>query len=90
MVDFSTIINNKRVSSSYFSFLKSLKAEKMRPTNEKTVYQMRNEKDKHKRKQYARELFELLWKEMTAIAPIEVAEIVDKNESKLKAPDLDV
>jgi predicted acylesterase/phospholipase RssA len=61
----------------------------IRPTNEKTVYQMRNEKDKHKRQQYARELFELLWKEMTAIATIEVAEI-EKNESNLKAPDLDV
>lgn len=61
------------------------------PTDEKTLYQMRTEQDNRKREQYAEELFELLWKEMTTagVATSSRTETQLK-QSKLKASDLDM
>jgi NTE family protein len=62
-----------------------------KPTNRKTVYQMRTEQDNHKREEYAEELFELLWKEMRAAATATPGrKEVQLKESKLKASDLDL
>jgi NTE family protein len=64
-----------------------------KPTaNGKTIHQMRTERDKRKREEYARELFELLWKEMrgTAATTTSSATETQQKESKLKASDLDV
>jgi NTE family protein len=61
----------------------------------KTVYQMRTEQDSRKRKEYAGDLFELLWKEMKEAVSAATRTRTgitetEQKESKLKASDLDV
>lgn len=51
--------------------------------NGKTLYQMRTERDKRKREQYAEKLFEMLWNEVTAAGTPQL-------ENKLTADNLDI
>ena len=52
---------------------------------------MRTERDNHKREEYARELLEVLWKEMRGVeATASGATELRQRQSKIKTPDLDV